>query len=495
MTIRQNFLSAMDVAEDEIFQDHPTEARLLSCVLQFGIDAYIDIEGIVTLDTFTEETNQIIWRTIENFFECEELPKLSAAIVMKYADALGYRMFFENKDEKDYLRALFSRPVELQDAKVLGVQLKKLEIKRQFMAKLQLAKQALINISTVEPLNRILSCVEDPISNFIASLASTNTEGELLAKNADLHIKNMMDNPNTILGLRTGFNHYDEFIGGSLEPETMHVIVARAKTGKSGVALNVGKKLARENTPVIIGDIEMSEQKWLNRLLANVTKINLRKFKISQFNEEEKDLLSDATKQIMKWPLYYLNVNGKSLEETLSCVKRILNKKIGKSKDGKYGDCLFIYDYLRLNDSGDMSKNMQEYQALGFNAIKLKNFAIYAKLPILTFVQANRSGVDKEDTTVASGSDRILWLCDSMTIFKRKELEELQEDRAMGRRAYNRKMIPLETRDGPEVESGQYINYNFDGSTATIEEGPTNVETKLQQTKLSATEADDTTDF
>ena len=80
-----------------------------------------------------------------------------------------------------------------------------------------------------------------------------------------------------------------------------------------------------------------------------------------------------------------------------------------------------------------------------------------------------------------------------MSFFKRKDKEEIDEDKA-NKRDFNRKLIFLETRDGEEVEEGSYINYKFDGGIAKITEGPSNLEIRNTQ-PLKAEDADKNTEF
>ncbi len=446
------------------------------------MDSFIEVEGILNTSTFSFEEAQVLWSCIVKHYETESVNPTLASII-KNAHDLGYHTF-EKKDSKDWIISLFSIPTEVQDARILVGELRKLQVKREFYATIQQSLDSLVNISTSESLSKIVSSVEEPISSFISKLSSVDGEGEFLLKNGDIYIDNLFNNPNTVNGFYTGYPKYDDFIGGALEPETMHVVMARPKVGKSSFALNTAINLAKKNVFSIIADMEMSERKWLNRFLSNMTKINIRKFKYANFTEEEKDKISDSYKKIKDYPILYLNVNGKSLEEANYCVKRLLSKKVGKNSAGRY-DCVYIYDYLRVNDSADVSDSIREYQALGFQAIKLKDFAIASKIPVVTFTQESRAGD-------VSGSDRILWLCDSLTQFSKKTDEEIMES---SNKDFNRKMTFSETRDGPEVEDGTYINYMFDGSTATIKEGPTNVELQYGKRTITATDADKETEF
>ena len=140
---------------------------------------------------------------------------------------------------------------------------------------------------------------------------------------------------------------------------------------------------------------------------------------------------------------------------------------VGKNEEGKTNDCLVIYDYLKLMSSSSINANIQEYQALGFQISELHNICVKLDIPCLSFVQLNREGETRESTDVVSGSDRIVWLCTSFTIFKHKTLEEMADD---GVRNGNRKLVPIVSRHGAGLDYGDYINISFDGSIGLIKE-------------------------
>ena len=89
--------------------------------------------------------------------------------------------------------------------------------------------------------------------------------------------------------------------------------------------------------------------------------------------------------------------------------------------------------------SEGISSSMQEYQVLGFQITQLHNFMVKYDVPCLSFVQLNRDGITKESTDVVSGSDRLIWLCTSFSIFKMKSEEEIAEDKIEKRK--NRKLV------------------------------------------------------
>ena len=94
---------------------------------------------------------------------------------------------------------------------------------------------------------------------------------------------------------------------------------------------------------------------------------------------------------------------------------------------------------------------------------------------MLVFVQLNRDGITKESTDAVSGSDRLIWLCTSFSIFKSKSPEELAED---GPNAGNRKLVPIVSRHGAGMDDGDYINMNMIGANAKLIELQTRNEMK-----------------
>jgi hypothetical protein len=125
--------------------------------------------------------------------------------------------------------------------------------------------------------------------------------------------------------------------------------------------------------------------------------------------------------------------------------------------------------------SSSITNNIQEYQALGFQITSLHNLCVKLDIPCLSFVQLNRDGITKESTDAVSGSDRLIWLCTSFTIFKAKSPEELAED---GPNAGNRKLVPIVSRHGGGLDDGDYINMNMLGSHARLVELQTRNEFK-----------------
>jgi len=281
-----------------------------------------------------------------------------------------------------------------------------------------------------------------------------------------------------MIGVSTGFARFDHAIGGGLRRKCVDLVAARPKVGKSmfgdGVALHVAGEL---NIPVLMLDTEMSKEDHFNRILANLSGVSINDIAMGKFakNPVDKEKVRQAAEKFKEMPYDYISIAGMPFEQTLSMMRRWILQRVGVDENGRTKNCLIVYDYLKLMSSDSINYNLQEFQVLGFQITSLHNFCVQYDCPCLSFVQLNRDGITKESTDVVSGSDRLIWLCTSFTIFKKKSDEEIAED---GDDIGNRKLVPVVARHGAGLEDGDYINISMRGDVARIVENKTRNEIK-----------------
>jgi hypothetical protein len=172
-----------------------------------------------------------------------------------------------------------------------------------------------------------------------------------------------------------------------------------------------------------------------------------------------------------------VSIAGQPFENILSIMRKWVYQEVGFDSNGRTKDCLIVYDYLKLMGSESISSSMQEYQVLGFQITQLHNFCVKYDVPCLSFVQLNRDGITKESTDVVSGSDRLIWLCTSFSIFKLKSAEEMADDTEENG---NRKLVPIVARHGAGLDDGDYVNMNMFGKFGKIVEGQTRNELRTK---------------
>lgn len=458
-----------------ILCDPSSERAVLSCILHFGDKAYLEVNDIIDENSFTIDSNQLIFNCIKHIFDKEDAKTIDIASIYSAAQALGMSHILSKKEEAQHLKAIKDFPAEIDNIKKFASKIKKLQIARSLHAELENAQEKLLDINGSEPISSILGIAEDSLLEFGTNLTNDN-EPIILGKDIDEYLNYLIENPIDQMGISSGYPIYDQSIGGGLRKGTINVIAARPKVGKSlwcdNVSLHVAGKLG---IPVLNMDTEMNHRDHIHRLLAMMTEIEINTIETGKFvkSPSQHEKIKEASAKLNQMPIYYKSIAGKPFDEQISLMRRWLHKDVGLNSDGTAKDCLIIYDYLKLMDSSGISQDMKEYQVLGFMMTALHNFAVKYQLPILSFIQLNRDGISKESTDTASGSDRIIWLCSNFSIFKRKSDEEIAED---GIEAGNRKLIPLISRHGAGLDENDYINFNMKGWCAKIVEGRTKLE-------------------
>lgn len=458
-----------------ILTDPSAERAVLSGIIQYGNDAYLDIVDIIQETSFSIDSNTIIFKCLKRLFDIQEISIVDIASIYSVAQELNLYHILSKPDETLHLKSIIDFPVSKDNIRKFATKIRKLEISRLLHKQLELAQDKLLDVTGSESINQILSLAEDTVFDFTNLLNDGEHNPCLIGENASNYISELENNPVDQVGISTGFPIYDEAIGGGLRRGTINIIAARPKTGKTLLVDNMGWSIASKNIPVLNLDTEMTREDHINRLLGMISETDLRDIETGKFAQSpaKKEKIYDATKKLEESPIYYKSIAGKPFDEQLGIMRRWVTKVVGLNSDGSAKDCVIFYDYLKLMDTQGMSQDLKEYQLLGFMMTSLHNFAVKYKIPIVAFIQLNRDGITKESTDTASGSDRIVWLCSNFTIFKRKTDEEMAED---GPQNGNRKLVPIISRHGGGLDENDYINCYMRGWCAKITEGKTRIE-------------------
>ena len=331
-----------------------------------------------------------------------------------------------------------------------------------------------------ESIDEIIGKLENPVTDFLRE-DDGGENPEKIGEGVEDYVEFLSENKCDIIGIPTGFSRYDEAIGGGLRRKCVDLVSARPKVGKSVFADNVALNVSSTGIPVLVLDTEMSKEDHLNRLIANISGVPINEVSTGKFIDDElkNQKVQDAVQRLESIPYSYISVAGKPFEGILNLIRRWVMQEVKTDDNGKTNECLIIYDYLKLMSSSSITNNIQEYQALGFQITSLHNLCVKLDIPCLSFVQLNRDGITKESTDAVSGSDRLIWLCTSFSIFKAKSPEEIAED---GPNAGNRKLVPIVSRHCAGMDDGDYINMQMQGAHAKLTELRTRNEMKKSPT-------------
>lgn len=449
---------------DSNLSDVGAERAVLAGLFSYGLESYIEISDLLSYGSFAHQNNQVIYKCIEKILNNDvevDLPSILAA-----SEQLNLSGVIKTNQELEYIKSLMDFPIKKENVVYFAAQIKKFELARKAKKIANKITKDLDSINGDESIDEIINLIENPITDFLRQ-DDIGQKPEKLGDDIDEYLEFLIENKCDQIGLSSGFPRFDAVVGGGLRRKCVDLVSARPGVGKSVFADNVALHNARKGIPVLMLDTEMSKEDHLNRVVSNISGVPIEEVSTGKFADDDEKLIKvkEAMEEIRDVPYTYVSVAGAPFETIMNTIKRWIVQDVGQDEYGRTNDCLVVYDYLKLMSSSSINNNIQEYQALGFQITNLHNLAVKFDFPCLSFVQLNRDGITKESTDAVSGSDRLIWLCTSFSIFKLKSAEELAED---GPSSGNRKLVTLKARHGAGLLDGNYINMNMIGSHSQL---------------------------
>lgn len=444
----------------------PAERAVLAGICKYGSDTYVEIAPLLQEDTFTVDHNRVLFKCLQELLKKSSV--VDFASILSSAQDLSLSDYVNRPDVLKHIRAILETPIHIDNVYEHAVKIRRLQFAREIQNKLRDIYKSVNNITGNETLATIQALAEEPIQTLsLEYIKEDSSTPKLISSSLDEYLQHLIDNPATMVGISTGLPSYDAAIGGGLRRKCVDVVSSRTGVGKSVFCDNVALNVTKTGVPVLVLDTEMSEHDHYHRMLANLSGVEINEIASGQFAKDKNKFsrVLAAKEELKKRRYYYINISGRAFEETLFIIRRWLLKEVGFDENSVLRDCLVIYDYLKLMSSSEISGDLKEYQILGFQITQLHNLAVEYDFPCLTFCQLNRDGITREDTGVASGSDRIVWLCTSFSILKPKTEEEIATD---GIRAGNRKLIVLKSRHGAGSENAGYTCLQMEGQYARL---------------------------
>lgn len=453
--------------------DIAAERAVLAGLCQYGIEVYAEIDFLES-GHFSDPVNQILFKCMSSSIKQGISVELSS--ILSKASELNYSEQIENDTEIGYIRSLFNLPISKNNVSAYAAKLAKMQIIQDLHKTLSSCSNEVKKMSGDEDITSIISKVEGALQKIVSEVyTGDKSKPKLIGDGIDEYIDDLIENPNSINGVPSGFPEYDKAIGGGLRRKCVDIIGARTKAGKSLFADSVALHVAiQRKIPILMLDTEMDSNDHKHRILANLANVTLDDLRTGAFigDQKQEDALRKAADIIRGMPYSYMNVAGQSFENIVAVARQWLYQVVGFDENGVTNDCLIIFDYLKLTNT-DQLATLQEYQVLGFQMTALHNFCVKYDVPCLAFIQLNRDGITRESTDVASGSDRIMWLCTSFSILKEKSPEEQADDRTYVKKPFSRKLVPIISRHGGGLDQGDYINIRMDGAYGRLTQGPT----------------------
>lgn len=219
------------------------------------------------------------------------------------------------------------------------------------------------------------------INSEIENLNKLQVSRDNKKKNTLMKVFDSLFNESEDPVIKTKFDDLDNLIDG-IEANQLNVIAARPSMGKTAFALQMAMNIQSENNEVIFCSAETKDIKLTRRILSNLSKVPMHKFK-SPSNFMTMDDIDNVTSAIG----YYSNMNLTVEDDAIFTPNKI--RQLVQGKDEHKNKIVFI-DYLQLMHS-DSKGFMNDTERISEISRQLK--ILTSDIPNLTIIalsQLNR---------------------------------------------------------------------------------------------------------
>lgn len=254
---------------------------------------------------------------------------------------------------------------------------------------------------------------------------------------------------NGLYGLPSKYDSFNKYF--TYETGELVVVQAKYKEGKSVLLMNEVVHKLKNGVPTLVIDTEMQTRLYVERLLANLSGVDVKRIKNGNYSEEEAQKIKDSIAWIKQQKFKHIYKPEISDDELYITCKMWINK---------IGVRFLVYDYLKSNES-DTSTN---YNVLGAKCDFLKNkIAGELNLAVLAACQLNRQGEVADSIKI----NRYL----SVGIkYGHKTQEQIIKDGSECGNVYAKIYVNRLGTQMMEDDEDEYIDLYFNGDTMMITE-------------------------
>jgi replicative DNA helicase len=402
-----------------------------------------DIERYISEKDFINEVHQTIFCVLRNAIIKNE--SVDTVVIAEKIKNIGIS-FKDDINIYDYLDSIAFTSINIKGLMEAAQELAKLTVRRNLYHKCDDIKK-FIKENGEKGIDEIVSTVDNLYGDEIKDIETAEQEPELLLNDIESLVEERGENPCEESGFATPYPEFNRMYGG-LRNGNLYAVVARPGQGKSTFIADLCRKIAEKGkVKALLLDTEMDTEDVKFRIASALSGVSLWHLETGKWrsNPELIEKVRAAFKEINNCELYHYPVGNKNIDQLCSFVRRWAMTHVGRGNPFVLG-----YDYIKLTGE-KVGNNWAEYQAIGDKVDKLKKLAEELNCPIVTAIQANRSGENfnrrggavLDDSSAIAQSDRLQWFASYVGIFRRKTVDELAND---GEEFGTHKLITLKTR-------------------------------------------------
>ena len=335
-------------------------------------DAIINVSNIIVSDDFSYDTHKIIYQAmIDLYTQSKPIDLLTITENIRNITNL------EEVGGYTYISSLTSIADYSKNVDYYAQIVKEKSTLRQLVS----ASKSIIETATSgKTVEQVLDVAEKSIFDISQekNRSSLNHIKDVLIATYDV-IEQNYKNKGRMTGITTGFADLN-FMTNGLQSTDLILVAARPATGKTAFALNLAYNAAKSGKKVAIFSLEMSKTQLVQRVLSAESKVELKKIKTGELEEEDWPKLINSISLMTKYDIYINDTAGINLLEIRSECRKL---KMQKGLD------MIVIDYLQLMESEGNNQNRQ--QEISKISRGLKILAKEMECPIIALSQLSRA--------------------------------------------------------------------------------------------------------
>lgn len=163
-------------------------------------------------------------------------------------------------------------------------------------------------------------------------------------------------------GISTGFVALDRHLVGGLKAGKQIVIAARPSIGKTSLAVAIAQACALAGNPAAVLSMEMEGAELVDRITANLGRIDLTRLTTGQLEDHEWSRLTEAVDALGKLPLYVDDQASLSLHDIRAKARKL--KRL-------HGIKVLVIDYLQLCAASDQRQANTAAAIAGLDVVQM----------------------------------------------------------------------------------------------------------------------------
>lgn len=408
-------------------------------------ELYFELQQHLSIDDFTSRPHRDFFIVMQRLLmnSTQQLIVTQPGLLAE-AGSLGMKDFYTVCNDGELIEACLAHTASKDDTLRSFAQVKRESVKRQYG---DMFKQNIKYLGeTADTTNDIITKMDSGLISLGNKLQGVVSDEIInLAQRSEEVIMDLASRPGE-LGVDIGFPIWQRSIGG-LRNGSVTFMAATAKAGKSQIGVRAAVELSKY-IPVLYCDSELNEVAQSVRAFGMYSEINYEILETGYWKCDLPKILADGydktfalqckmAKPIIedkqtwdtfkKRELFYKKMTGMTAREMIPFLRRWIMQHVGMDKESRTPRCLIVWDYIKLARIDEVkSMGVGAHDILGDACMALHDFAEEYNLPILAFGQTNRQ-LDM-DLNMIAGAKKIVELVDSISIWKRKDPDDLVVD-------------------------------------------------------------------